>query len=224
MLLPPFFYLLLKIFIMSYSEFSLTKVKKQFNLITSETIDLFANIAEVNCGEYLQEILSYNVPLALASNSEKARSEMIITPILIELRKHLQSKISLFSGIDFNVKPELGLNGYCDFILSNSVEQLLVTAPVMMLVEAKNEDLKGGIGQCIAEIIAAQIFNEQENNPISTIYGVVTSGTNWRFLKLTDNLVEIDLSEYYLVNIHKIFGILIDSIRQNLTMGNTTIN
>jgi hypothetical protein len=201
---------------MSYSEFSLAKVKKQFNLITSETIDLFANIEEINCSQNLQESLHYNVSLALASNSEKARSEMIITPILIELRKHLQSKISLFSGIDFNVKPELGLNGYCDFILSSDVEQLLVSAPVMMLVEAKNEDLKGGMGQCIAEIVAAQIFNEQENNSISTIYGVVTSGTNWRFLKLTDNLVEIDLSEYYLTNINKIFGILVHSISQNL--------
>lgn len=201
---------------MSYSEFSLAKIKKIFNLTTSEKPDLFANIPEINCSDYLQETLHYNVPLALASNSEKARSEMIITPILIELRKHLQAKISLFSGVDFNVNPELGLNGYCDFIISSVVEQLFISAPVMMLVEAKNENITGGIGQCIAEMIAAQIFNEQENNSISSIYGVVTSGTNWRFLRLTDKLVEIDLSEYYLTNINKIFGILVHSISDNI--------
>ncbi|MBD2136785.1 hypothetical protein H6F32_04070 [Anabaena sp. FACHB-1237] len=198
---------------MSYSEFSLAKIKKIFNLTTSEKPDLFANIPEINCSGYLQETLHYNVPLALASNSEKARSEMIIAPILIELRKHLQAKISLFSGVDFNVNPELGLNGYCDFIISSVVEQLFISAPVMMLVEAKNENITGGIGQCIAEMIAAQIFNEQENNSISSIYGAVTSGTNWRFLRLTDQLVEIDLSEYYLTNINKIFGILVHSIQ-----------
>lgn len=197
---------------MAYSDFSLVKVKKQFNLTTSEKIDLFADIKDIKCSEYLQETLKYNVPLALASNSEKARSEMIITPILIELRKYFDSKFSLFSGVDFNINPELGLNGYCDFIISSDLEQLFVTAPVMMLVEAKNEDIKGGIGQCIAEMIAAQIFNEEENQSISTIYGVVTSGTNWRFLKLTEKLIEIDLSEYYLTNINKIFAILVNSI------------
>lgn len=203
---------------MSYSEFSLAKIKKMLSLTTSEKIDLFADIQEIDCSEYLYEILAYNVPVALASNTEKARSEMIITPILIELRKHLQAKISLFSGVDFNVDTELGLNGYCDFILSSGVEQLFVSAPVMMLVEAKNEDIKGGIGQCVAEMYAAQLFNEQENNNITSIYGAVTSGTNWRFLKLTDKLLEIDLSEYYLTNITKIFGILVNSITQSLNL------
>jgi hypothetical protein len=197
---------------MSYSEFSLAKVKKQFGLKTSEKIDLFADIQEINCGQYLKETLYYNSPLALASNSEKARSEMIIAPILIEVRKYLKSEISLFSGVDFNINPEIGLNGYCDFILSSAMEQLFVSAPVIMLVEAKNEHITGGIGQCIAEMVAAQIFNEQENNNISTIYGAVTSGTNWRFLRLNAKLAEIDLSEYYLDNIDKIFGILIHSI------------
>jgi hypothetical protein len=201
---------------MSYSEFSLAKVKKLFALNTSEKIDLFADIEKVNCGEYLKETLYYNTPLALASNSEKARSEMIITPILIQVRKYLNSEISLFSGVEFNINPEIGLNGYCDFIFSSAREQLFVSTPVIMLVEAKNEDIKGGIGQCIAEMVAAQIFNEQENNNISTVYGVVTSGTNWRFLMLKGKLAEIDLSEYYLDNIDQIFGILVYSINQTL--------
>ena len=70
------------------------------------------------------------------------------------------------------------------------------------------------MGQCIAEMVAAQIFNQQENNNISLILGVVTSGTNWRFLKLEDANIYIDLSEYYLSDINKILGILSSSIKQ----------
>ncbi|MBR8829259.1 MAG: hypothetical protein DSM107014_15400 [Gomphosphaeria aponina SAG 52.96 = DSM 107014] len=203
---------------MPYSEFSLAKVKKTFEFTTSEKPALFAATPELTCSEITGEILNYNVPLALASNSEKARSEMIITPILIEVRKQLQSQISLFSGIDFTVEQELGLNGYCDFIFSSGLEQLFVSAPVMMLVEAKNEDLKGGIGQCVAEMYAAQIFNLREGQEISRIYGAVTSGTNWKFLRLTGKVVEIDLSEYYLASLNKILGIMVHSIRESLNL------
>jgi hypothetical protein len=200
---------------MSYSEFTLAKVKAIFNLITSEKAQLFANISEIKPSEYLCETLEYNLPLALASNSEKARSEMIITPILIEVKKKLESRVSLFSGVDFNVDQELGLNGFCDFILSSSQEQLFITAPVMILVEAKKEDLIAGIGQCVAEMYAASLFNQQQNQSIERIMGVVTSGTNWRFMTLKEKLVEIDLSEYYLDSLPKILGILVSSVQQN---------
>ncbi|MDY7013654.1 MAG: hypothetical protein SVX43_08610 [Cyanobacteriota bacterium] len=193
---------------MPYSQFTLDKVKKDFNLTTSEKPDLFADTPELEGSDFLKEILRYNVPLALSSNSEKARSEMIVVPILIEVRKQLNSQFSLFSGIDFTIDIQKGLNGYCDFIISSGLEQLFVAAPVMMLVEAKNEDIKGGLGQCIAEMYAARLFNQREKNEISTIYGSVTTGTNWKFMKLTGNLVEIDLSEYYLANLSKILGLL----------------
>jgi transketolase C-terminal domain/subunit len=77
-----------------------------------------------------------------------------------------------------------------------------------MLVEAKNENIKNGLGQCVAEMLAAQLFNQREQNPITTIYGVVTTGTNWKFLRLIDRQVEIDLKEYYLSEIEQILGIL----------------
>jgi len=201
---------------MPYSEFTLARVKKQFALTTSEDIDIFAAVPKLECSEYLTETLRYNVPLALASNSEKARSEMIITPILVEVRKQLKSKFSLFSGIDFTVDAEKGLAGFCDFIISSGSERLFVSSPVMMLVEAKKEDILAGLGQCVAEMVAAQIFNEREGNEISVIYGVVTSGTNWKFLKLEGEVVEIDLIEYYLTDINKILGILASGVSQQI--------
>lgn len=200
--------LFFRLVVMAYSQFTLDKVKKDFDLITSEKPDIFADIPELEGSELLKETLQYNVPLALSSNSEKARSEMITAPILIEIRRQLNSRFSLFSGIDFTIDIDKGLNGYCDFIISSGSEQLFVAAPVMMLVEAKNEDIKSGLGQCVAEMYAAQLFNKREGNEIPAIYGSVTTGTTWKFIKLVGNVVEIDLSEYYLPNLNKILGIL----------------
>lgn len=198
---------------MSYSQFTLASAKKALHLTTVEQANIFTAIPEIPKNQQLAELIQYNVPLALASNSEKARSEMIIAPILLETRKQLQSRFSLFSGINFDVDETQGLNGYCDFILSSSTEQLFVAAPVMMIVEAKNEDIPGGLGQCIAEMYAAQLFNQREENNIPSIYGTVTTGTNWRFLKLTGAVVEIDLTEYYLRDLPKILGIIGTSIQ-----------
>jgi hypothetical protein len=192
---------------MPYNRFNLTKVKQEFQLTIVEKEGLFADIPNKNCSEFLKEILKYNVPLAIANHTEKARSEFIVAPILLEARKQ-QQNFSIFSGAEFNIDESKGLTGFCDFIISHSEEMLFITTPVIMLVEAKNDNIKSGLGQCIAEMVAAQIFNSQENNPIRSILGIVTTGTNWKFLRLTDKTVEIDLNEYYLHDIEKILGFL----------------
>ena len=173
---------------MSYSDFSLSSVKKAFQLQLIEKIDLFKETSDLSPSHLLNETIKENLPLALASNTEKSRSEMLITPILIDLRRQFTNRICIFSGINFTVDPAQGLNGNCDFLISYSEELLLVTAPIIILVEAKKEDLNGGLGQCIAEMIAAQRFNQQEGNEITEIYGVVTSGTVWKFLKLSGSI------------------------------------
>lgn len=197
---------------MSYSDFTLEKVKRTFELTTAEIVDLFGDIPELASSALLTEILRYNVPLALASNSEKARSEMIISPILIDLRRQLKERINLFSGVEFDVDSARGLNGICDFIISDSPEILFVSAPIITLVEAKKENINSGLGQCVAEMLAARIFNERTGNDISTIYGAVTTGSIWKFIKLEGSVIYIDLTEYYLKDVNKILGILANGI------------
>jgi len=192
----------------SYSDFTLDRVRRSFDLTISDKVDIFSSVLELELPASVSEILKENIPLALASNTEKSRSEMIIAPILIAVRKYLNYQVSLFSGIDFTVDSSQGLNGNCDFLISRSPELLIVSAPVVAIVEAKKENINAGLGQCVAEMIAAKLFNEREGNNIQTIYGTVTTGTNWKFLKLVGQVVEIDLSEYYINNIGKIVGIL----------------
>lgn len=193
---------------MSYSEFSLSKVQKEFDLIIKEKIDFFIETAIIDPSNFIKETLKDNLALALAINTEKSRSEMIIAPILIELRKKMNAQISLFSGTEFNVDIAKGLNGTCDFLISKSPEQLFIKSPVFTIIEAKKENLNGGLGQCIAEMIASQIFNQQEGNEIPIIYGAVTTGNIWKFLQLEKNEVCIDLTEYLINDLSKILGIL----------------
>jgi hypothetical protein len=200
---------------MAYSDFKLIEIIDYFGLVISESSGLFASVQEQECSDLLSTILKENVDLAVAISTEKARSEMIISPILLEIRRKFNYEISLFSGIDFTVDSQRGLNGFCDFILSLSSEQLLVRSPVVVLVASKNENLRSGLAQCIAEMVASQLFNERGGNQIKAIYGAVTIGTLWQFLKLEGNVVSIDLSEYYIKDIKKILGILYSAIAQN---------
>jgi hypothetical protein len=201
---------------MSYSDFDLRKVKQNLGINLIEKENLFSSIKSVDITTYLQETLAENISLARAINTEKARSELIIANVLVELRKVLGHKISLFSGVEFNVDKEKGLNGFCDFIISASSEQLMLCSPIVTVVEAKNENIIGGLGQCIAEMVAAKIFNELENDEsVKRIYGVVTTGTTWKFLKMDGMDVYIDLDDYPIENPDKIIGILLAMVSQN---------
>jgi len=193
---------------MSYSDFTLDNLKSQFNLIIEQRVDLFTSVETIAPTALLQETLEENIPLALEIDTEKARSELIVAPILVEVRKQFKRQISLFSGCEFNIDKTRGLTGRCDFLISHSPEQLTITAPIVLVVEAKNDNIKSGIPQCIAEAIAAQIFNLEKKNQIDCIYAGVTTGSIWKFLKLEGNQVFIEPGEHYLDNLPSILGIL----------------
>lgn len=199
---------------MAYSNFTLEGVLSTFELEKVESMGLFSEIEPVTLRAHFKTELAEKASLAATIRTEKARSELIVADVLFELRKHLNRRISLFSGIDFNVDAENDLTGVCDFLISLSPGQLLVDAPVIVLVEAKKEDLIGGLGQCIAEMLAAQRFNAEKENNIPCIYGAVTSGTDWLFLKLAEKSVHVDLTVYQIAQCDKILGILTDMVAQ----------
>ncbi len=182
---------------MAYGEFTFQKLEAELDL-TIEESDLYSAVQPVEISNPFSEVLKENVPLALSINTEKARSELIIAPVLVELRKTLEHGISLFSGVEFNVDPQKGLNGVCDFIISASSMQILITAPIINIVEAKNENIKSGIPQCVAEMYAAQLFNKGKGTDMPYIYGVVTTGSSWKFMQLESNRIIVDSLEYFI--------------------------
>lgn len=199
---------------MAYNDFTLEALKKQFGLKTDEQGDYFAQVPPVAISATLAEHLREYVPRAIAIGTEKARSELIIMPILIEVIRQFQQRISLFSGVEFNADPERGLRGTCDYLLSLSPEQFTIEAPVVTIVEAKNENVRQGLNQCIAEMVAAQFFNQAQGNAIETVYGAVTTGSNWLFVRLSETVVFIDRTEYYIGQAEQVVAILLAMLRE----------
>ncbi len=191
---------------MPYSKFSLQKVQQEFGLIIHEAIHFLPQLPTVSPDSLLTATLADSLPLALAQGNEKARSEWIINPILTAVRRLANTKVSVFSGKEFNVDSERDLVGYVDFLIARSPRLLVLESPVVMMVEAKPENLNAGLGQCSAEMVAAQIFNQQ---PEKTIYGCVTNGELWKFLKLQGTELTIDLEAYSLEPLERLLGILI---------------
>jgi hypothetical protein len=207
---------------MPYSNFTVEEVRDKFTLKVRYSAFL-PELEPIPASEYLKLALSKGLTYQI-KGSEKARSEFIIAPILLELRDLSHSSVSIFSGEEFTVDRELGLSGICDFLISRTANELIIDAPVIALVEAKKGVLSDGWGQpatqgseetseqsvavCIAEMVAAKKFNETKGRPIEYIYGIVTSGSLWHFFQMEGDLVSIDPVEYPLAPIERLLAIL----------------
>ncbi|MCK4493430.1 MAG: hypothetical protein KAU26_05210 [Methylococcales bacterium] len=192
---------------MPYTDFNLAQVKKKFELIEERTA-LFPQIKPIVISDYLTEALDIGLELALATASEKARSEFIIAPILFELERHYRKKLAIYSGERLDVDKAQGLTGECDFILSKGMMTHTIQAPIFALVEAKKNDISQGLGQCVAQMVAAMLYNQTNNKAISILYGCVTTGETWQFLRLQGNQLHIDSQRHYINEIGIILAIL----------------
>src|SRR5437868_13907568 len=145
---------------MAFRDFTFPEVQQALGVSVSEA-ELFPDIPLAKVRDEFLALIRDGADLALASNHEKASSEFIIAPVLLELRRSLGGAFGLFSGIDFDVDASRGLNGFCDFILTKMPKQIILTAPLVAIVEAKNDNLRSGLGQCIAAMVGAQEFNQK---------------------------------------------------------------
>ena len=193
---------------MAFGDFTFPRVQQDLGL-TLVAEDLYPDVPEVLVGQEMASTLAEGTKLALAINTEKARSEFMIAPILLALLRRLGDACSLFSGTELNVDSARGLNGVCDFIISKSPMPFVLTAPLVTIVEAKNDNVLNGLGQCIASMVAADLFNQKAGRSIPVIHGVVTTGSAWKFLRLRESTVTIDIKEYYISNPGKVLGVLL---------------
>ena len=192
---------------MSYSDFeTIDQAVTALELTVEDIPHLFGNVEAIEPSQRLKETLDETLDLASSISTEKARSELIITPILLEVRRRFNNKIGYFSGSTFNIDESKSLTGACDFLLSASSNQSLVTAPVLTLVGNQYE-------KCVAQMFAAQIFNHNRGFEKLSIYGAVSTGTNWKFMLLEQNLLKIDFTQYFITQLDRILGILAEPFR-----------
>jgi hypothetical protein len=188
---------------MGYSNFKKirTFIKKfDFDL---EMVQLFDSVAHIQPSMWLKESLDtiHFLPLT----NEKSKAERIISPILVEVVKHYQQQVTLFSGEEININPQDDLSGECDFIFALQKPKLYIEAPIISLTEAKDEDMEWGLAQCAAQMYGAMLFNQSEGKKIEVIYGCATDGIEWRFMKFQNKKYLLDTKIY--TEISEILGI-----------------
>jgi hypothetical protein len=189
---------------MSYSDFTLDTLASVLG-ITADPIDLFSSLAPAPVSEWLRESLEQGTRQVLLT--EKARSEFIVCPILLACQKLSAAPVSIYSGQRLDVDPERGLVGECDFILSATEPLPALRSPLVVIVEAKRHDIENGIWQCVAQLVGARLFNERTGRPLDEVYGCVTNGQLWQFVRLVGHAVGIDRRTYFLDNVGAILAV-----------------
>jgi hypothetical protein len=189
---------------LAYSDFTLQSIEARFG-VTSRPAALFADAQPVTVPDWLRDQLERGLQLPLVS--EKARSELIVMPVLLACRELSHGTIAIFSGSRLDVDLERGLTGECDFLLARTPSVPEVRAPLVAVVEAKKNDVEAGLGQCVAQMIGARLLNEPSDPPRTTVFGCVTTGEVWQFLRLEGSIASIDKKRYYLDNMPGILGV-----------------
>jgi len=193
---------------MPYSSFRTLEQVEELGLCVVKT-KLFPKPPTANSP--LSEILTQNLErgknLVLSSSSEKAKSEFIIAPLIAEL--WAEHHCGIFSGASLNVDTSKQLNGELDFAISKE-DSVELKDPILVIVESKKGELKDGLYQLCAEMYAAMILGNDGHD----IYGILTTGMLWQFLKLAkgDRSVYLDTVTYGMNEIDVVYHRLVDII------------
>jgi hypothetical protein len=190
---------------MGYSNFKTLRQALERLDIEEIDVNLFPVIQPVEPSDWLVKALE--IAKIMPLTNEKSKSERLISPILMEVAISFRENITLYSGEDLYIDDKRDLSGAGDFFLAKHPRKEVMQAPIVTLAEAKDEDMDYGRGQCLAQMYAAQVFNEQKGKPQPFIYGCAVTGGEWKFLKLSGKQVFIDDETYYISGLSKILGI-----------------
>ena len=92
--------------------------------------------------------------------------------------------------------------------LSSGEQSFEIETPLFCLIEAEDNDIEKNIPQCIAQMEGAKVYNEKEGKYLDVIFGCVTTGTEWQFLKLENKTCFIDEKRYYINDLPALLGVL----------------
>ena len=193
---------------MAFSDFSYPGALQQLGLTLGATDDLFAGVPPLAPGPVLQASLPLGTQLGPLAHTEFSRAVWMVGPVLGDLWLRYHARICLIAGAEFDADPAAKLNGFCDFLICRAPQQSEIIAPAVVIFEAKRDSIPGGLGQCIAGMVGVQRFNEKHGTPIDPVYGCVTTGSLWKFLRLTGQTLTFDLYEYTIAQTDRLLGIL----------------
>lgn len=196
---------------MAFRDFkSIQQVQQTFNIKYSEENYIeFDDI--VPSQEFLHEFEFSRKNIDIFS-SEAARCENVIYPILRDVFKKYVAHYALWSHRTLTYDETL--TGVPDYLITSKSElgKTIPGTPLVMVVEAKQNNFTEGWGQCAAELVAAQKINQDDTMPV---HGVVTDGEFWQFGKLACDVFTKNETVLAISELDKIFGALSFIIKQN---------
>ena len=199
---------------MAYTKITLKELETNFGIINKKQ-RLFQNITPVPASKRLQEALEEVQDLNVWS--EKARGEMFVLPMLLEIRRNNNKFFTIHSGDVLIADVKRKLTGECDFMLAYDTGEIGINCPILQITEAKRNDIELGISQCAAQLVGASVFNENNGKPLPVIYGCVTNGYEWLFMKLENKQIIADTHSYTVKEeVLGIFQSIIDFYKKTL--------
>ncbi|MGI4873626.1 MAG: hypothetical protein ACRYFX_20910 [Janthinobacterium lividum] len=187
----------------SYSQVTFEILRDELKISARRTAFLPVTLALQPLPSWLTAYLAVVSTSSTLAKTEKSLSESLIAPVLHAVRESNASRITLFSGEPL-YHDDLG--GVCDFIIAAQPDSFLPDPPIVILVEAKKLDLLAGIPQCVAEMRTGQRLNERAGRS-GPIYGCVTIGTDWIFLKLEGDQALIDPTIFFSSQLSQVLAV-----------------
>lgn len=190
---------------MAFSDFkSIAEVQEAYHILYQEAD--FLQFRNAPPSAALIEELAFNRQYIDVFSSEASRCENIIYPILREVYKAFIGRYALWSHKALTYDQTL--NGTPDYLIATKSElgKTVLGLPIVVVVEAKQNNFTEGWGQCLAELVAAQKLNQIELKPV---YGVVTDAEAWQFGKLQGAVFTKQRTHLTIDDLEKLCGALI---------------
>lgn len=191
---------------MAYKKFKLTELETKFG-IQNRLIDWLdlSTIVQIAPTPFLTTAIK-KANLAPLS-TEKALSERVISPIMTEIFELNIGTIQLFSGEIINADESKGLNGEIDFLFNFRPYSATPETPIFSITESKIGMLNKAWAQAGAQMLGVSILNQQQNHPLEVVFGGVTDGNGWQFMKLENNIIHIHPTVVPLAHLPLILGV-----------------
>jgi len=189
---------------MAFSEYKdVGQVQIEFNIKLEDEDFVFAN--SVDPPELFRREFEFTLENLPVFTSERARTEAVIFPILREVYKNYNDKFILWIQKSFAYDAKL--NGTPDYLIAtrSPLGKTVLAKPLLGVVEAKKNDFEVGWAQCLAELVAIQKINADDETPI---FGIVTDGERWQFGKFEKNLLTRHASSFVIDDLPELFGAL----------------
>lgn len=189
---------------MAFTDFkSIAQVQSAFQIKYTEQ-DYIQGMSHIKPSESFVQELAFSRQYMDIFSSEASRCENVIYPILREAYKYYADKYTLWSHKSLNY--DAVLTGTPDYMIAtkSALGKTVLDKPLLVMVEAKQNNFSEGWGQCLAELLAAQKLNQSTK----TIHGIVTDGELWQFAKLTEDTFIKHISVFTLSDLPELFAAL----------------